>query len=77
MAPGITSYKHLNKILIEVLKKINKPMTAREIDDYIFNHYRTNKIHVNAIVIAKRLQFLPHVEKTTKRKGVYVYQYST
>lgn len=74
---GIISYKHLNKVLIKILKKTKKPMTAREIDDYIFNNYRTNKIHVNAIVIAKRLQFLPHVEKISKRRGVYVYQYSS
>lgn len=76
MKPGITSYKHLNKVLIQILKKTGKPMTSRGIDDYIFNHYKTNKLHVNAITIGKRLQFLPHVEKIRKRKGVYLYQYS-
>lgn len=75
MTQGITSYKHLNKVLIEILEEVKKPLTAREIDDYIFNHYKTNKIHINPIVIAKRLQFLPNVEKLEKRRGVYVYQY--
>jgi hypothetical protein len=72
---GITSYKHLNKLLVKILEESKKPLTAREIDDHIFRNYKTNKIHINAIVIAKRLQFLPNVEKLEKRRGVYVYQY--
>ncbi|NMC34821.1 MAG: hypothetical protein GYA36_20565 [Veillonellaceae bacterium] len=72
---GIVSYKHLNEILIQTLKELKRPMTAKEIDNYIFNNYKTNKIHTNAIVIGKRLQFLPHIQRLGKKKGVYVYQY--
>lgn len=75
MTLGIRSYKHLNKILVDVLRIADRPMTAKEIEDYIINHYKTKKVNLSSILIAKRLQFLPHVERVGKHKGAHVYKF--
>lgn len=72
--PGIKSYKHLNEVIIEVLKNSEKALSAAQIANTIEDHYKTKKVFVKSLSIAKRCQGHPNVKREKKPRG-YVYSY--
>lgn len=72
---GIKSYKHLNKVIIQVLAEQDREMAAREIFDYISNHYKTNKVRINSVRIAKRLRGRDNVQVRYGKDGLCYYRY--
>ena len=70
---GIQSYKHLDEIILTILKKSEKPLSAAQINDKILNTYRTGKIHLSARSISKRLRGVAHIETTIARPYLYRY----
>lgn len=73
---GIRSYKHLNEIIVNVLKaNCEREMTAKEIHHYILNRYNTGKVRINGVKIAKRLRGREHVEIRHCKDGLCHYKY--
>jgi hypothetical protein len=72
---GIVSYKHLNQIIIEVLKNTDDELTAAEINDIILNKYKVGKIRVNPLRIAKRIKGNKNIESRYGPKGLFVYRH--
>lgn len=73
---GITSYKHLNEVIIMILKEDGGEMYAHEINDLILKRYRVGKVRINPLKIAKRLVGIPEVEVSYGGKGLFVYRYN-
>ena len=71
---GIQSYKHLDEIVLKIMKKSDKELTAAQINDKILNTYRTGKIHLSARSISKRLRGVPHVKTVVARPYRYSYE---
>jgi hypothetical protein len=73
---GIRSYKHLNEVIVIVLKNNSeREMTAREIHHHILNRYNTGKVRINGVKIAKRLRGRDHVSIRHGKDGLCHYQY--
>lgn len=85
MQPGITSYKHLNEVIFNALviryeknkdREIERhEMTARSIQDWIVTHYKTDKVRINGVKIAKRLKGVAHVVVRHGKDGLCYYRY--
>ena len=72
---GITSYKHLNKIIMETLKNSDKKMSASQINDYICTNFKTSKIKISSKSIGKRVVLIPQISSEYNSKGIYYYKY--
>lgn len=72
---GIKSYKHLNEVIVIILKESEREMAAREIYDYIITHYKTDKVRLNGVKIAKRLRGKKNVEIRYGKDGLCHYIY--
>ena len=70
---GIKSYKHLNTIIIDILKKSSCPMSAAQIANVIEDNYKTKKIFVKSLSIAKRCQGVKQIKRSKKSRGHYIY----
>ncbi len=74
---GITSYSHLDKVIIDYLKKQSESVSARQIYDFVTRDYSTNKVRINVLKIAKRLQKNKNVKVVKRKKGICYYQYNS
>jgi hypothetical protein len=74
---GITSYKHLNKILVEIVKEAENPISSSSINDYLFNHYKTSKLNISSYAISQRLKGHPEIISTRTKRGFLLYSYKT
>jgi hypothetical protein len=81
---GITSYKHLNEVILDVLKvrykdnldnERKQEMAAREIQDRIVSNYKTDKVRINGVKIAKRLKGRDNVSIRYGKDGLCYYRY--
>lgn len=73
---GITSYKHLNEIILTILRNSDREMTACEINDIILNNYKVSKVRINPLKIAKRLRGVDTVDAQYGKKGLFLYKYN-
>jgi predicted Zn-ribbon and HTH transcriptional regulator len=73
--PGIKGYKHLNDVMINILKESEEPLSAAQIVGVIENNYRTKKVFVKSLSIAKRLQGYPGVKRILGKRGHFLYSY--
>lgn len=73
---GITSYDHLDELLLEYMKNIDKEVTAKDIYEHITKTYKTNKIRLNVLKIAKRLKRYKEIKIIYRKRGIcyYIYQ---
>lgn len=72
---GIRSYKHLNQIILEIVKESKKDIRASEINSMIMSRYKTDKIRVNPLKIGKRLQTMSEIESEYRPEGIHYYRY--
>jgi len=73
MKPGIKSYVHLNEVIFTILKESGEELSASRINDMILTRYQTNKIHLSARSISKRLRGINQIECREGRPYQYKY----
>jgi hypothetical protein len=73
--PGVVSYAHLNELIIQILRDSGRDMTAQEIANYIEEHYKTKKVLVKSLSVAKRMQGHPNVSRVKQKRGYFLYRY--
>lgn len=72
---GLVSYKHLNRVALEVLKDSDKKMSANQIYEKICSNFNTNKLRITPMRIAKRLSAMPQVSVSRSKRGINFYKY--